>query len=131
MPSRRDFLATVTAAAVLPIRPATLRTGPHPTPRRGITASKVATTEQLAGKPEAIQIFELVREIPAVVDGIRCQCGCMDGKDYYSLLSCFETPDMMASQCLICQAQARLVHRLHKAGKTLDEIRRGVDARFG
>jgi hypothetical protein len=31
----------------------------------------------------------------------------------------------------MCQGQGRLVVRMHQAGKTLDEIRRGVDARFG
>ncbi|MEZ4457977.1 MAG: CYCYC family (seleno)protein, partial [Gemmatimonadales bacterium] len=62
---------------------------------------------------------------------IRCQCGCAEQDGNYSLLSCFEAPDPMGRQCLICQGQARLVHRLHAAGKTLDEIRRGVDARYG
>ncbi len=72
----------------------------------------------------------MVREIPEVVDGIRCQCGCADSPGYYSLLSCYEG-DAMAKGCPICQGQGRLAHRLHKAGKTLDEIRSAIEARYG
>ena len=65
-----------------------------------------------------------------VVDGIRCQCGCADSPGYYSLLSCYEG-DAMAKSCPICQGQGRLAHRLHKAGKSLDEIRAAIEARYG
>ena len=104
--------------------------GPHPTPRPGITAANVLTKEQLADHPKAVPVFDLVREIPEVVDGIRCQCGCAEATGYYSLLSCYEG-DAMAKICHVCQGQGRLVHRLHKDGKTLDEIRQAIDARYG
>ena len=133
--TRRHFVAALCGIA---LGPAALRAfarhtpaGPHPVPRAGISAAKIATNAQLSQRPAAIPTFALAREIPEVLDGIRCQCGCTDGKVYYSLLSCFETPDMMAAECEICQAQARLAHRLHAAGKTLDEIRKGIDAKFG
>lgn len=103
---------------------------PHPTPRPGITAALVPTAEQLAATPKVVDVFDQVREIPQVVDGIRCNCGCAGLKGSYSLLSCFETMDAMAIHCEICQAHGKLVHRMHAAGRTLDEIRRGVDARF-
>ena len=136
-PNRRQFILAVGAAAITVAVPTALRArsapvrGPHPVPRKGITAAKVATDKQLKDTPDLIPIFAGAREIPEVFDGIRCQCGCAELKDYYSLLSCFEAPAMMATHCEICQAQGRLVHRMHKAGKTLDEIRRGIDARFG
>lgn len=137
-PSRRSFIARVSALAAVSALPRALRAatrapggGPHPVPRADITAAKVATSEQLKEHPKAISTFELAREIPATLDGIRCQCGCTDGKAYYSMLSCFEMPDMMAADCPICQAQARLAHRLYKAGKSLDDIRKGIDAKFG
>ena len=133
--SRRHFLAALCGCA---LGPATLYAlarrpagGPHPVPRAGITAARIATNAQLSQRPNAIATFTRAREIPEILDGIRCQCGCTDGKAYYSLLSCFETPDMMAAECEICQAQARLAHRLNAAGKTLDEIRNGIDAKFG
>ncbi len=135
---RRHFIASAATAALasltmssrLRAAPPSSR-GPHPAPRKGITSAKVATDKQLKDFPDLIPIFAGAREIPEVFDGIRCQCGCSENKDYYSLLSCYEAPAMMATHCEICQAQGRLVHRLHKAGKTLDEIRRGIDARFG
>jgi hypothetical protein len=37
----------------------------------------------------------------------------------------------MARHCPICQGQARLSLRLHQAGKSLDEIRTAIDARYG
>jgi hypothetical protein len=103
---------------------------PHPTPRPGITAANVLTVEQLASAPHAIAVFDLVREIPEIVDGIRCQCGCADSPGFYSLLSCYES-DGMARFCDICQGEDHLVHRLHHARQTLDQIRSAIDARFG
>ena len=138
--SRRHFLAAVTAvvvAALIPgrvLRAGSLRTvaqGPHPTPRAGITGAKVLTKDQLADKPKLVSLFDSVREIPEVVDGIRCNCGCTHADGFYSLLSCYEGKDAMARECAICQGQGRLAVRLHKAGRSLDEIRAAVDAKFG
>lgn len=144
MPSdseRRAFLLAAGSVALTPfLRPVIAQgqfaahvhiAAPHPTPRPGITAAKLPTREQLAHTPGAIAVFDLVRGIPAIVDGIRCHCGCAELKEFYSLLSCFETTEAMAMHCEVCQAHARLVHRLHSAGRSLDQIRKGVDARFG
>jgi hypothetical protein len=72
----------------------------------------------------------MVREIPQVVDGIRCNCGCADLEGFYSLLTCYEQGGM-AQHCTICQGQARLAHKLHADGWSLDGIRRAIDAEFG
>jgi hypothetical protein len=134
-PSRRRFLgACVAVVGVTAGTPkmawATMRRfAPHPAPRPGITAAKVLTKEQLTRFPGAIDAFDGVREIPQVVDGIRCRCGCADLPGYYSLLSCYEG-DAMATICPICQGEGRLAVRLHKAGKTLDEIRAAIDAKY-
>ena len=137
--SRRAFLGRLSGVVmgIVPgarLLPRTARpwptSGPHPVPRPGISAANVLTHEQLAESPDLIPVFDQVREIPGVVDGIRCQCGCADLEGYYSLLSCYEGT-AMARHCQICQGQARLAHRLYKAGKTLDEIRSAIDARYG
>ena len=135
--SRRHFLARGSAVvAALLVRPraafaSRVRTGgPHPTPRTGITGEHVLTKDQLESKPKLIPLFDSVREIPEVVDGIHCNCGCTNPPEFYSLLSCFEGKGM-ARECGICQGQARLVVRLHKEGKSLDEIRSAIDAKFG
>lgn len=135
---RRRFVgaaAAAIAAALLPRRAAA--TGargalrPHPTPRPGITSAKVLTAAQLDGaSPRIVALFDRVREIPQIVDGIRCHCGCASMEGHYSLLSCYEG-SAMARACPICQGEGRLTARLHKEGKTLDEIRAAVDAQFG
>ena len=99
----------------------------HPAPRRGIDASKVMAAKDVHGGAEVREAFELVRQIPQVVDGIRCHCGCAEMDGFYSLLSCFEK-DGMAQHCEVCQGLARLAHRMHRAGKSLDQIRIAVDA---
>lgn len=144
--SRRRFLAVGAAllgGLLAPGRPASAtdlaamicghrRTppGPHPAPRPGITADKVLTREQLGAFADAYDAFDEVRQIPEIVDGIRCHCGCADDPAFYSLLSCYES-EGMAKVCQICQGQGRLAFRLHQGGKSLDEIRAAIDARFG
>ena len=137
---RRTFLAagvTALVASLVPGRRASAARsragvpGPHPTPRAGITGVNVLTTEQLAGTPQLVGLFDAVRAVPEVIDGIRCNCGCAHSDGFYSLLSCYEGKNAMARQCAICQGQGRLAVRLHKAGKSLDEIRAAVDAKFG
>jgi len=140
MTSRRAFISVLSAAFFLAagaprrawgtVQRRVRQPHPHPEPRPGITAANVLTHEQLANAPHAIDVFDLVREIPQIVDGIRCQCGCADLPGFYSLLSCYES-EGMARWCEICQGEGRLVSRLHRAGKTLDEIRAAIDARFG
>ena len=129
--TRRFFLASVPgllAAAVYPRRVAGAFIK-HPEPRPGIDASKMLTREQLQGNSDAIRVFDLVREIPHIADGIRCHCGCAEIEGYYSLLSCFEG-DGMARYCEVCSGEGELAARLHKQGKTLDQIRAAIDAKF-
>lgn len=139
--SRRDFMAGLALALIdgnqiarpvhaLCMAPAALRPGPHPTPRPGITASKVLPDAKLADTPEALPAFEAARKVPQILDGIRCHCGCADLDGFYSLLSCYEG-DGMARMCVICQGQARLAERLFRSGRSLDDIRAAIDARFG
>ena len=106
-------------------------TGGHPVPRPGVTARKVLASAELDTTPEIAEVFDQIREIPAILDGIRCQCDCPDLEGYYSLLTCYEGPDAMARHCEICQSEGRLVSRLHRGGRTLDQIRKAIDARFG
>ena len=131
--NRRSFLFSCSGAAALFLvsrRNLFARTiPPHPQPRPGITGSKVLTREQLAKSPALIPLFDSIREIPEVIDGIRCNCGCTNPPEFYSLLSCYES-NGMARDCVICQGQGRLAVRLHKEGKTLEQIRAAIDAKF-
>jgi hypothetical protein len=130
--SRRQFVASTVALLLLPNRARAMRSpGPHPTPRPGITAAKVPASDKLDGNANLIAVFDGVREIPEVIDGIRCQCGCAASEGFYSLLTCYEGDNAMAKMCHVCQGEGKLAVRLHKEGKSLDEIRAAIDAKFG
>lgn len=101
---------------------------PHPTPRPGVDGSHVLRKEQLE-HADAAPVFDMVRQIPQIADGLRCHCGCADDPMIRSLLSCFEK-DGMAQDCAICQGQARLAFELHRQGRPLAVIRAAIDARF-
>ena len=107
------------------------RDGPHPTPRKGITAARVVPAAKLEDESHSARTaFEEVRQVPGIVDGIRCHCGCADNDGSYSLLSCYEG-DGMARHCQLCQGQGRMAYRLHREGRTLAEIRAAIDERYG
>ena len=103
--------------------------GGHPDPRPGIDGSHVLTKAQLTHNPEAAPVFDQVREIPQIADGIRCHCGCPETPGYRSLLNCFEG-EGMAQHCAICQGQAKLAHKMFKRGKSLKEIRAAIDEEY-
>ena len=131
--TRREFLTAAsifTAALVFPRRDALAGPVPaHPDPRPGITGEHVLKADQLGGNKQLIELFDAVRKIPEVVDGIHCNCGCTSPPEFRSLLSCYEKKGM-ARDCVICQGQGRLAVRLHNEGKTLDQIRAAIDAKF-
>jgi hypothetical protein len=135
--SRRRFLkhlGGLAATLLLPL-PATaavrrLLQSRHPDPRPGIDGSRVLTESELTDAPHLVALFDGIREIPHIADGIRCYCGCAQLEEYRSLLSCYEGVGM-AKWCEVCQGQGRLAHGRWKEGQTLEQIRRATDARFG
>jgi hypothetical protein len=136
--TRRHFLAFLPLVAIPSVASALCVRAPrrsgrgpktHPEPREGITAAHVLPDSKLTDKSAAL-VYAMVREIPQVVDGIRCSCGCADLKGFYSLLSCYEEGGM-AQHCVICQGQARLAYTLHSEGWSLKGIRASIDAAYG
>ncbi len=102
----------------------------HPEPRPGIDASGILPAETIAPfGDDVVEIYDMVREIPEIADGISCYCGCAALPNYRSLLTCYHKGGM-AMGCRICQGEAQLVYRRAKEGQTLDQIRRAIDARF-
>lgn len=132
--SRRSALLAVVAAGLGALMPrwttAATRRVVHPTPRSGITAAKVLTAADLTKSPHLVELFDGIRAIPQIADGIGCHCGCAELSSHYSLLSCYEG-DAMAKSCPICQGEGRVTVRLAKAGKSLNDIRAAIDAQFG
>lgn len=101
----------------------------HPDPRPGITGDNVLKAEQLHDAADMTDVFDGIRAIPHIADGIRCYCGCVNVPGYRSLLSCYEG-DGMARYCDICEGSGRLAVRRHAEGQNLDQIRRAIDARY-
>jgi hypothetical protein len=101
----------------------------HPEPRPGITAAGVLAPATYAGYDQIVRAYEAARRVPQVLDGLYCHCQCKENFNHRSLLSCFQSEH--GASCDICQGEARLAAEMHRQGKTLDEIRRAVDARFG
>ena len=135
--SRRHFLwllrglAGAAALTALPRRTSALKRSEHPEPRPEMDGSTVLTHEQLGDiSPEIIAIYDKVREMPQIADGIFCTCGCSLLPNHYSLLTCYEE-NGMARGCLICQGTANQAYRRWKEGQSLDRIRRALDARYG
>jgi len=122
-------LARASAGLLIAGRASARATGPHPDPRPGIDASHLPAPEKVAEHPDAVPAYDEARTIPEILDGIRCQCGCAEQPGHRSLLSCYE--DGMATDCDICQGQARLAYRLHAKGRTLAQIRSAIDSRYG
>lgn len=129
--TRRAFLAALPLPLAGGLLAAARRQNGHPDPRPGIDASGVLTAADLNGYDADVRaVFDLVRQMPQVADGIRCYCGCADRQGMRSLLSCFGTGGM-AKDCEICQGEARLAHRRWREGQTLAQIRRAITARYG
>jgi hypothetical protein len=132
--SRREFLrvsSTLTLLAALPTAAQGAARGAtkhdHPAPRPGITAERVLAPERFHDA-KARRAYAAAREIPDVLDGLYCVCGCREGMGHRSLLACYETKQ--PSGCPGCQDEALLALRLHQDGKSLDEIRTAVDKEF-
>ena len=132
MSSRRNFLKLSLGGLGLSVLPArAFARFEHPEPREGIDASLVIPDEEMIKYGEEVrEIFNHIREIPHVADGIGCYCGCSTRPGYRSLLTCFYK-EGRAFGCPICQGEAKLAYRRHMEGQSLDRIRRAIDARFG
>jgi hypothetical protein len=132
--SRRQFVAVPLVLALSGMRwpfgySGKHRGAKHPDPRPGITAEKVLPASHFSEKPRAAKAYDMAREIPEVLDGLHCHCECDGSMGHRSLLSCFESEQ--ASGCHLCADEMRLAHKLHKEGKSLDDIRNAVDEEFG
>jgi hypothetical protein len=99
----------------------------HPAPRPGITAADVLSPDAVREPSRAV--YTMAARIPGILDGLYCHCHCHERDELRSLLECFE--EEMGSTCGICSGQAELAYEMHEQGKSLRDIRKAIDARFG
>ncbi len=134
--TRRQLLRLLTSGVAVAVLPVGLRAaGPgrrrfsgHPEPREGVDGSKVVASAEV--RPELRALFDGIRAIPEIADGIGCHCGCGAMPEMRSLLSCYEGIGM-AQFCVVCEGEGRLAVELRAEGRSLDDIRAAVDRRFG
>jgi hypothetical protein len=101
----------------------------HPDPRSGVTGDRVLAAASFAGYDRIVRSYEAARAYPQVLDGLYCYCDCRHHFGHRSLLTCFESEH--GASCDICLDEAWLAVQLYRQGRSLEEIRRAVDARFG
>jgi hypothetical protein len=101
----------------------------HPDPRPGITAERVLPPSMLTDAGGVIESYAAARNAPQVLDGVFCHCQCARNSGHRSLLTCFESDH--GAHCDICMGEAMLATELAARGRTLQQIRRAIDDRFG
>ncbi|HEX8394445.1 MAG TPA: CYCXC family (seleno)protein [Longimicrobium sp.] len=101
--------------------------GHHPAPRPGVTGASVITGDIVPER--AREVYTIAARIPGVLDALYCYCECHEVRGRRSLLECFK--DEMAARCGICAGQARLADEMTRDGKSIAEIRKAIDRRFG
>lgn len=94
--------------------------------------------------PHTSELYQAVHDHADVMSGVTCYCGCSDGlaveTPHDSLLRCYvaEHPADEGSvtwtnhstSCGICKKEMEDVIALSKQGKTADEIREAIDAKY-
>jgi hypothetical protein len=110
-------------------RPAGMSASRHPTPRPGITATKVVPASLVPRTPGSTDAYAAAREAAATLDGVYCYCDCSKHAGHRSLLTCFESEH--GAYCDICMGEAMVANGMAKQGKSLMEIRTAIDRQFG
>lgn len=100
----------------------------HPTPRVAAHASHVMPAARYASNPEVAETYGMAAEIVAVLDGLYCYCLCRETFTHYSLLDCFKNDH--AAGCDVCLDEAILAYEMTEQGRSLDDVRQEIDARY-
>lgn len=101
----------------------------HPDPRPGITAAKVQSPALWSNEPDVAEVYVMAAEIPEIIDGLYCYCDCHMHFGHRSLLDCFQSDH--GGNCDVCMNEVRIAYRMHREGKSLEQIRQVIDATYG
>jgi hypothetical protein len=77
----------------------------------------------------AREAYAAAAEIPDVLAGLACYCGCKKSYGHRHLLDCFT--DDHAATCGHCVNEALDAHSLFMTGTPPDEIRKFIDQKYG
>lgn len=94
----------------------------------------------LEGKSEDIRVvYQAAGQAPDILQWIPCYCGCAESAGHRSNLNCFiaETLkdgsvvwDDHGTRCLVCLEIAVEAVQMHQQGKSLQDIREAIDAKY-
>lgn len=105
----------------------------------GKTVNGIKLPKYAMSSPQIEEAYLFAKENPNALDSINCYCSCMqmehNGRTHKrGLLDCFfkENGDFEehASQCNMCVTDALLVKNLTLQGKTKEEIKVVIDAKY-
>jgi hypothetical protein len=112
--------------------------GPNPNDIPAYHAKAPAKTEKLAPilsgaqltgenftQPVQRHAYELAAKIPDTLYQLPCYCHCDRSVGHRSLRSCFESEH--GAHCGTCMAEAYYAYKLRKQGKTVAQIRQGIE----
>ena len=100
----------------------------HPQPRPGVTAAAVIPAQRYNSDQRIARVYAMAARVPNVLDGLYCHCECSKHANHRSLLTCFESDH--GAMCDICLGEAEMAFKMTQDGKSLEEIRSAIDARF-
>lgn len=123
------LLVILAGVVVWRLMPASPAHGAHPDPRPDASAAAVISPDAFAAAPDIAATYAMAQAIPQILDGLYCHCDCSLHSGHRSLLSCFESDH--GAWCDVCLDEARLAHRMHNQGSSLDQIRAAIDATWG
>lgn len=105
-----------------------------------VTASAGILPSFLEGKSEDIRVvYQAAGQAPDILQWIPCYCGCAESAGHRSNLNCFiaETLkdgsvvwDDHGTRCLVCLEIAVEAVQMHQQGKSLQDIREAIDAKY-
>jgi hypothetical protein len=76
-------------------------------------------------RPYETAAYKMADAIPEILYQLPCYCRCDRAMRHKSLHSCFEVSH--AAVCTTCMSEAAYAYREHRAGKTIAQIRSGIE----
>ena len=112
-------------------------------PTKNVTPVKKSPSVSVTAQPPALptplpaaqfqgrvrQAYQTAADMPQVLAGLACYCGCDKSQGHRNLLDCFV--DTHGSTCNHCVSEALDAHSLFMIGTPPDEIRKFIDTKYG